>query len=57
MTQTYETARGDWREDRGGATMTSTDSTFELNAWIEAYEADESLLRKDWSARIPRVYV
>jgi hypothetical protein len=58
MTQTYETARGDWRvRIEAGATMTSTLSTFELRAWIEAYEADRSLLRKDWNASIPRLHV
>jgi uncharacterized protein len=58
MNQTYETARGDWRvRIEAGATMTSTAATFELRAWVEAYEADQSLLRKDWSASIPRVHV
>jgi putative CocE/NonD family hydrolase len=58
MNQTYETARGDWRvRIEAGAKMTSTVSTFELHAWIEAYESDRSILRKDWSASIPRVHV
>lgn len=58
MNQTYETARGDWRvRIETGATMTSTVSTFELHAWIEAYEAGRLLVGKEWNASIPRLHV
>jgi hypothetical protein len=55
MTQTYETWRGDWQvKIDTGATMSSTISTFELNAWVEAYEGDRSVFRRDWRTSIPR---
>ena len=45
MTQTYEMARGDWQvRINAGAEMTSTATTFELSAWLEAFEGDK------WSA-------
>ena len=55
MTQSYEMGRGDWqiRVD-AGAEMTSTPTSFELDAWIEAYEGDESVCRREWKASIPR---
>jgi putative CocE/NonD family hydrolase len=55
MTQTYEMGRGDWQvRMQAGAEMTSSPSTFELDAWIEAYEGGQSIYRKGWRARIPR---
>jgi hypothetical protein len=58
MTQTYEMGRGDWqvRIDTGAA-MSSTASTFELSAWIEAYEGEQSVFRRDWRSSIPRTGV
>jgi uncharacterized protein len=55
MTQQYEMGRGEWRvKIDGGAEMTSSPSTFELNAWIEAYEGDSSVFRRQWRSSIPR---
>jgi uncharacterized protein len=55
MTQSYDMGRGDWQiKVLAGADMTSTASTFELKAWIEAYEGGQSIFRKDWSSSIPR---
>jgi uncharacterized protein len=55
MTQAYEMERGDWQvKVNAGAEMTSSRSTFELNAWIEAYEGSVSIFRRDWRASIPR---
>jgi hypothetical protein len=34
--------------------MTSTPTTFELNAWVEAFEADTSICRRDWKSSIRR---
>jgi hypothetical protein len=55
MTQTYEMGRSAWqvRVD-AGAEMTSSASTFELDAWIEAYEGDTSIFRREWRSSIPR---
>ena len=58
MTQIYETARGSWRvKIDAGATMSSTAEAFELAAWIEAYEDDRSIFRKEWRSSIARVHV
>ena len=55
MTQTYEMGRGDWQITvRAGADMTSTAASFDLSAWIEAYEGEKSVFRKEWSSKIPR---
>jgi putative CocE/NonD family hydrolase len=55
MTQSYEMSRGEWRvKIDAGAEMTSSASTFELNAWIEAYEGDASAFRRQWRSSIPR---
>ena len=55
MTQTYEMGRGAWQiRIEAGATMTSTPATFELDAWVEAYEGDSSVCRRHWQASIPR---
>jgi putative CocE/NonD family hydrolase len=55
MTQTYDMGRGDWQITvRAGADMSSTTATFELTAWIEAYEGEKSVFRKEWSSSIPR---
>src|SRR6266404_1032787 len=55
MTQTCEIGRGDWQTKvHTGAEMTSTDKTFELNAWVEAFEGDKPICRREWTASIPR---
>lgn len=58
MRQSYEMGRGDWQvRIETGADMTSTAESFELRAWVEAFERDLKLLRRDWHARIPRRYL
>jgi hypothetical protein len=55
MTQTYEMGRGTWQvQIRTAAEMTSTATTFELDAWVEAYESEKSVCRREWKATIPR---
>jgi uncharacterized protein len=55
MTQTCDLGRGDWQvRINTGATMTSTASTFESSAWVEAFEGGKSVFRKDWQVSIPR---
>jgi uncharacterized protein len=55
MTQTYEMGRGDWQvRIECGATMTSTPASFELSAWLEAYEADTRIRRRDWQSSVAR---
>jgi len=55
MTQTYEMGRGSWQiRIKTGAKMTSTRTTFELDAWLKAYEADKSVCRREWPATVPR---
>jgi hypothetical protein len=55
MTQTYEMGRDDWQVAiRSGATMSSTPATFELDAWLEAYEGDARICRREWRSSIPR---
>lgn len=58
MIQSCEMGRGDWqvRIDTR-AEMTSTRSTFELDAWVEAREGAEVLCRREWKASIPRTDV
>jgi putative CocE/NonD family hydrolase len=51
MTQTYEMGRGGWQvKVVAGAAMTSTASIFELSAWIDAYEGDTSVFRREWKS-------
>jgi uncharacterized protein len=58
MTQSYEMARGDWQvKVNAGAEMTSTSETFELNAWIEAFEGGTSVCRREWRSSIPRTHL
>jgi putative CocE/NonD family hydrolase len=58
MTQSYEMARGDWRiKVDAGAEMTSTPETFELTAWIEAFEGETPVCRRDWRSSIPRTHM
>jgi putative CocE/NonD family hydrolase len=58
MTQSYDMARGEWRVSiNAGAEMTSTGTTFELTAWLEALEGDTVLCRRDWRSSIPRKHV
>jgi len=58
MTQSYEMGRGDWQvRVNAGAEMTSTADTFELTAWIEAFEGDTVLCRREWRSSIPRTHM
>ena len=55
MTQTCEVGRGAWQTRiETYAQMTSTPATFEVCAWIEAFEADASVCRREWKTSIPR---
>jgi hypothetical protein len=55
MTQTCEIGRGSWQTRiQTYAQMTSTPATFEVFAWIEAFEADASVCRREWKTSIPR---
>jgi putative CocE/NonD family hydrolase len=55
MTQSYEMGRGAWQTRiDAGAVMTSTPTTFELAAWVEAFEGPSSVCRRDWKHSIPR---
>jgi hypothetical protein len=56
MTQSYEMGRGDWQiRVAAGAEMTSTRTTFELTAWLEAFEGGKSVCRREWRSSHPRV--
>jgi uncharacterized protein len=58
MTQTYETGRGAWQTRLvTSAKMSSTARSFELEAWLEAYEGDTCVCRRDWKASIPRLTI
>jgi len=58
MTQRYEMGRGDWQvKIDASAQMSCTQTSFELEAWIEAYEGDRSICRREWKANIPRKWV
>jgi len=58
MTQSYEMGRTGWQvKIDAGAEMTSTAASFELNAWVEAYENDKSVFRREWRKSIPRTQV
>jgi len=55
MRQTCEIGRGDWQTRiETYAEMTSTPTTFELDAWVEAFDGENSVCRRDWRASIPR---
>jgi putative CocE/NonD family hydrolase len=55
MVQSYEMSRDDWSiKIDAGAVMTSTPAAFQLDAWIEAREGDETVCRRDWRSCIPR---
>jgi len=55
MTQTCEMGRSDWQvRIVTHAEMTSTPTTFELNAWVEAFEGGSLICRRDWKSSIPR---
>ncbi|WP_167481035.1 CocE/NonD family hydrolase C-terminal non-catalytic domain-containing protein [Mesorhizobium waimense] len=55
MTQSYDLSRGGWKiKVTASADMTSTPTTFELFAWIEAFEGNELVRRREWKASIPR---
>jgi putative CocE/NonD family hydrolase len=58
MNQSYEMGRGDWQiKIDAGAEMTSTPASFELNAWVEAFEGKESICRRDWKSSVKRTRV
>ena len=58
MTQSYEMSTGAWQvRIDAGAEMTSTPQTFELTAWLEAYEGGKSVCRREWESSIPRIDV
>ena len=58
MTQSCEMGRGDWQvRIETSAEMTSTSTTFELHAWVEAYEGEKSVCRQEWRSSIPRKLV
>jgi hypothetical protein len=55
MRQTCEIGREGWQTRiETHAQMTSTATTFELRAWMEAFEADKSVCRREWQSSIPR---
>ena len=55
MTQTCEMGRANWQvRIVTYAEMTSTPTTFELNAWVEAFEGDTLICRRDWQSSIRR---
>jgi len=55
MSQTYEMSRGAWRITiKAGAEMTSTAATFDTTAWLEAFEGDARVCRRDWRSSIRR---
>ena len=55
MTQSYEMGRGEWQiKIDAGATMTSTAASFEIAAWIEAFESGAPVCRREWKSSIPR---
>jgi hypothetical protein len=55
MRQTCEIGREGWQTRiETHAQMTSTPTTFELRAWMEAFEADKSVCRREWKSSIPR---
>jgi hypothetical protein len=50
--------RGDWQvKITAGAEMTSAATSFELTAWIEAFEGDAVICRREWRSSIPRTHV
>jgi hypothetical protein len=55
MTQTCEVGRGTWQTRiETYAEMSSTPATFEVFAWVEAFEAGASVCRREWKTSIPR---
>jgi hypothetical protein len=51
----WSLARGDWQvRTRSSLVLASTEWTFELSASMEAYEADELIMRRDFNFSIPR---
>jgi hypothetical protein len=55
MTQSYEMGRGDWQvKIDASAEMTSTPTSFELNAWVEAFEGNAPVCRRDWKSSVKR---
>ena len=56
MRQSYDMGRGDWQiKIDAWAEMRSTPSTFELRAWIEAFEGANPVCRREWKSSIPRL--
>jgi hypothetical protein len=55
MTQRYELRRGAWQIVLNAQTdVTSSAKDFELDAWLEAFDADGLVSRREWKARVPR---
>jgi uncharacterized protein len=55
MTQRYELRRGAWRIVLNAQTdVTSSANDFELDARLEAFDADGLVSRREWKARVPR---
>jgi len=55
MTQRYELSRGDWQIVLNAQTeVTSSAKDFELDAWLEAFDADGLVSRREWKASVPR---
>jgi hypothetical protein len=58
MTQSYEMGRGAWQvRIDAGAEMTSSAVTFELRAWLEAFEGTSSVFRREWHSSTPRKHI
>jgi len=55
MRQTYEMREGAWQiRIEAGACMSCTETHFELQGWVEAFEGERLLKRKEWRERIAR---
>ena len=55
MTQRYELRRGAWQIVLKAQTdVTSSAKDFELDAWLEAVDADGLVSRREWKATVPR---
>ena len=51
-------ARGDWQvETRTRTVLTSTETNFQLQAQLDAYEGSERVFKRSWRVTIPRDHV
>ena len=51
-------ARGDWKiETRTRTVLTSTETNFQLQAQLDAYEGSERVFERSWRLTIPRDHV